>query len=218
MLSLGYVLTAVVAYLLGSIPTGYIAAKARGIDIRTIGSGNIGATNVFRVLGKCAGVFVLFVDALKGYLACRFIGGLGLRLFGNPGDSGAQEYFAIVAGFCAILGHNFTCWLGFRGGKGIATSSGVLLALFPQALFGAAAVWVFVAAVSRYVSLASITAAIGLPFFVWVVGSSLRLIIVALIMACLAIFRHKDNIQRLIQGTENRIGTKKAPPGEGAVP
>ena len=218
MLILGYIVVMVGAYLLGSIPTGFLVAKARGVDIRAVGSGNIGATNVFRTLGKTAGVFVLVVDALKGYVACRFIGDWVAQLFGVAGDMTSQEYFSIIAGFCAVLGHNFTCWLHFKGGKGIATSAGVLLALFPKALLCAAGVWVVVVTVSRYVSLASITAAIWLPFLVWWFYFSERLIAVAVIMAALAVFRHKDNIRRLAKGTENRIGEKKASPSTGAGP
>src|SRR5947207_9408658 len=113
---LGYMLTAVVAYLLGSIPTGYLLAQARGIDIRTVGSGNIGATNVFRHLGTPAGVFVLLADALKGWLAVMVVAKLAYRWVGwTPGPQG-QEWLAICAGLCAILGHNYTCWLHFKGG------------------------------------------------------------------------------------------------------
>lgn len=218
MLILGYIAVVVVAYLLGSIPTGFLVAKARGMDIRAVGSGNIGATNVFRTLGKTAGVFVLLMDALKGYVACRFVGDGVARLLGVAGDTASQEGFSIIAGFCAVLGHNFTCWLHFKGGKGIATSAGVLLALFPKALLCAAAVWVVVVTVSRYVSLASITAAIWLPFLVWWFYFSELLIGVAVIMAALAVFRHKDNIRRLAKGTENRIGEKKVSPSTGAGP
>jgi glycerol-3-phosphate acyltransferase PlsY len=156
------------------------------------------------------------VDVLKGYVACRFVGDWGARFFGGSGDVALEEYFSIVAGFCAILGHNFTCWLHFKGGKGIATSTGVLLALFPKASLCAAGVWLAVAAVSRYVSLASITAAIWLPFLVWWFYFSGRLVAVAVTMAALAVFRHKDNIRRLVKGTESRIGDQKIPPGEGA--
>src|SRR4026209_2673463 len=119
------------AYLLGSIPTGYLVAKARGIDIRKVGSGNIGATNVFRVLGKPAGIFVLMVDASKGFVACYFVGPLAYRWLAGPlaNDSTTHEFLKITGGFLAILGHNYTCWLKFKGGKGIATSAGVILGL-----------------------------------------------------------------------------------------
>src|SRR6266513_3722816 len=107
---LGYALTAVVAYLLGSIPTGFLVAKARGVDIRTVGSGNIGATNVFRYLGKPAGIFVLFADALKGWIAVVVIKRLITMFFHLPTEQLTQEWLSICAGVCAILGHNFTCW------------------------------------------------------------------------------------------------------------
>src|SRR5438874_5597749 len=118
----GYLATAIAAYLLGSIPTGFLVAKARGIDIRSVGSGNIGATNVFRALGKPAGIFVLVMDGLKGYAACEWLADL---LFNSLTDGRAdKESFQIIGGVFAILGHNYTCWLGFKGGKGIATSAG----------------------------------------------------------------------------------------------
>jgi glycerol-3-phosphate acyltransferase PlsY len=215
---LGYIVAAIAAYLLGSIPTGFLVAKARGVDIRTVGSGNIGATNVFRALGKRAGVFVLLVDVLKGYVACRFVGDWAPRLFSGSGDLATHEYFLIVAGFCAVLGHNFTCWLYFKGGKGIATSAGVLLALFPQALLVVLVIWAVVFALGRYVSLASITAAFWLPVFVSLFGYSGQRVVVAIVMAALAIYQHKTNIQRLMAGTENRFGDKKPDPAAALPP
>jgi glycerol-3-phosphate acyltransferase PlsY len=121
-----------------------------------------------------------------------------------------QECYAIVAGISAILGHNYTCWLKFKGGKGIATTAGVLIALFPKAFLVCLAIWIIVFGVSRYVSLASIAAAACLPFAAWAVGRSTRMVFVALFMGALAIYKHKANIQRLQNGTENRFGQKKA--------
>ena len=140
-----YILIALAAYLLGSIPTGYLVARAKGVDIRTVGSGNIGATNVFRILGKPAGIFVLLVDALKGWVAVR-IAAFWLVDTLLPPDSlgGSREIGAIVAALFAVLGHNYTCWLRFKGGKGIATSAGVLTALVPWALLIILAVWIVV--------------------------------------------------------------------------
>ncbi|MST94838.1 MAG: glycerol-3-phosphate acyltransferase, partial [Pedosphaera sp.] len=118
-----YIITVLAAYLLGSIPTGYLVARARGVDIRTTGSGNIGATNVFRVLGKPAGIFVLVADGLKGYCACTWL----VDLVMHPGIAGAdhsgdlQRNLSLAGGITAILGHNYTCWLKFKGGKGVAT-------------------------------------------------------------------------------------------------
>jgi len=217
-LTLGYIIVAVVAYLLGSIPTGYLIAKAKGIDIRAVGSGNIGATNVFRAVGKVPGTFVLLVDAAKGYAACEILGSLGLRWFGAQGGVAALEYFPIVAGFVAVLGHNYTCWLGFKGGKGIATSAGVLLALFPKALLVVLGIWILVFAVSRYVSLASIVGAFWLPVFVWIFSYGDRLVVVAAVLTALAIYKHKSNIQRLMAGTEHRFGEKKPAPAADTAP
>jgi glycerol-3-phosphate acyltransferase PlsY len=207
----GYIITACVAYLLGSIPTGYLVAKGRGIDIRTVGSGNIGATNVFRILGKPAGIFVLSVDALKGFVACFFVGPLVYRLLVGSLENGSatHEFLKITGGFLAILGHNYTCWLKFKGGKGIATSAGVVLGLLPIALAIALGIWLLVLAISRYVSVASIVAALVLPFGAWWYGYSPRMIIVAAAIGLLAIYKHWTNIQRLRAGTENRIRKKK---------
>ncbi len=207
-----YLLTALVAYLLGSIPTGYLVARSRGIDIRTVGSGNIGATNVLRILGKPAGIFVLLVDALKGFLACRFIGVAVYRLLVGPveADSSLEDFLKITGGLFAILGHNYTCFLKFKGGKGIATSSGVALALLPVALGISIALWLVVLALTRYVSVASIAAAFILPFAAWWPGRSSRtMIIVAAMIGALAIYKHRTNMQRLMNGTENRMGKKK---------
>jgi glycerol-3-phosphate acyltransferase PlsY len=208
--TVGYILTLLIAYLLGSIPTGFLVGKARGVDIRTVGSGNIGATNVFRILGKTAGALVLLADAAKGWLAvfvvARFFSGWGHPGAGSP----SLEWFKLGAGVAAILGHNYTCWLRFKGGKGIATSAGVLVGLVPLALLIVLGIWIVMFALSRYVSLASICAAFALPFAVWLSGHSLKLIIVTAALAALAIYKHKGNIQRLLKGTENRIGPGKA--------
>jgi acyl phosphate:glycerol-3-phosphate acyltransferase len=197
---LGFALTAVVSYLLGSIPTGYLVAKAKGIDIRAVGSGNIGATNVFRILGKAAGITVLLVDALKGFVACKFVA------FGHAAPSEAHQ---MVAGLFAILGHNYTCWLRFKGGKGVATTAGVLLALAPVGFAVALATFLIVLALSRYVSLSSIAAAIVLPFGVWLAGGTTNMIALMTFLSAMAIYKHRANIKRLVAGTETRIGQKK---------
>jgi glycerol-3-phosphate acyltransferase PlsY len=219
-LILSCIVTALIAYLLGSIPTGYLMGRARGIDLRTMGSGNIGATNAFRILGKPAGAFVLVVDGLKGWIAVKFVPGLVFAML-NPSvdlssDPGTKEYLAMIAGVCAILGHNYTCWLKFKGGKGIATSAGVLAALIPIAFVVGLTTWIIVCLLTRYVSVASITAAFSLPFAAWAGHSSRRLILVAAILGALAIYKHKANIGRLRKGMENKIGGKKAPPSTGA--
>ena len=196
---LGFALTAIASYLLGSSPTGYLFAKAKGIDIRTVGSGNIGATNAFRVLGKTIGITVLLIDLLKGFVACRYVA------FGPTAPSEAHQ---MIAGLFAILGHNYTCWLRFKGGKGIATSAGVLLALVPAGFAIAATVFFVVLAMSRYVSLSSIIAAIVLPIGVWLAGGTTRMIVLTTFLSLMAIYKHRANIQRLIAGTESRIGQK----------
>lgn len=213
MLVPGYILTVLGAYLLGSIPTGFLVAKARGVDIRTVGSGNIGATNVFRFLGKPAGIFVLFADALKGWLAVVIVTRIVTNAFRIPGDQMAQEWLAICAGVAAILGHNFTCWLHFKGGKGIATSAGVLTALVPLSLLIILSVWIIVFAFSRYVSLASICASFTLPFAAWFTHESLTMIVITAALAVLAIYKHKANIKRLLNGTESRLALKKPAAG-----
>ncbi len=207
---LSYAVVAVTAYLLGSIPTGYLAGRARGIDIRTVGSGNMGAANVFRTLGKTAGVTVLIVDGLKGYAACTWLCDGALGLMNLP--TADAELYRIIAGIAAVLGHNFTCWLKFKGGKGIATSAGIFFALAPLAVSVALGAWIIVFALSRYVSVASIAAAVALPATVWLTPHSLTLRIVTTALGLLAIAKHKSNIERLFNGTEQRFGQKTATP------
>ena len=205
-----YIVIAMAAYLLGSIPTGYLVARARGIDIRTVGSGNIGAANVFRILGKPAGILVLVVDGLKGFAACAWLIDFVIQLFAVA--PGQIENLRIVAGICAVLGHNYTCWLKFKGGKGIATSAGVYFALAPLAAGIALGIWIIVFALGRYVSVASIAAAVALPTGVWLTKNNLFLGIVTTALGLLAIYKHKGNIHRLLNGTERRLGQKSATP------
>lgn len=210
MLLLGLTLLLLAAYLLGSIPTGFLVAKARGVDIRKVGSGNIGATNVFRAVGKTLGVLVLLGDGLKGYLACTWGCDLvlaALRALGLP--TPAAEPARIVSGIGAVLGHNFTCWLRFRGGKGVATSAGVFAALAPGPLLLAVGVWVVLFLITRYVSVASIGAAVALPTATWLMQTNLLLSGITTALGVLAIARHHANIRRLLQGTENRITFKR---------
>ena len=197
------------AYFLGAIPTGYLVGRVRGIDIRKTGSGNIGATNVFRILGKTAGIFVLLADAAKGALACTVVVGAVVQWSALTFDPTETESIALAAGVAAILGHNYSCWLRFKGGKGIATSAGVLGAIVPLGFAASAAIWLIVFAASRYVSLASICAAGVLPFGVWLTGGSGQLVLITAGLGALAVFKHRSNIQRLFEGTENRVGSKK---------
>ena len=202
-----YIVVALGAYLLGSIPFGFLAAKAKGIDIRNVGSGNIGATNAMRVLGKPTGVLVLLLDALKGYAAVAWLPILVLK-FSN-GSTVDPETLRIVAGIFVVLGHNYTCWLKFKGGKGIATTAGVYLALAPWAVLVGLVVFILAVIVTRYVSVGSIAAAVALPVTVWIMTPhNVFLGIVSTALGSLAIYKHKSNIQRLMAGTENRLGKK----------
>ena len=206
---LAYILTIGGGYLLGSIPFGYLVAKGKGIDIRSVGSGNIGATNSMRVLGKPAGIFVLLMDTLKGFAACTWLVSLSIKLFTiNPESLGT---LSILAGIAAVLGHNFPCWLKFKGGKGIATTGGVYLALAPWAVLVALVVFIFAVLLTKYVSVGSISAAIALPMTVWVMNpNNLFLAFVTTALGLMAVYKHKSNIIRLMTGTENRLGQKKS--------
>ena len=222
---LSYILTALGAYLLGSIPFGYLVARVKGIDIRAVGSGNIGATNAMRVLGKPAGIFVLVMDALKGFAAVAWLtpaiyNWIEPHYFGlAPGFAAAsvavQMKFKVIAGVCAVLGHNYTCWLKFKGGKGFATTAGVYLALAPWALLIALGVFIVALLATRIVSVTSMSAAVALPVAVWVLTPhNYFLGIVTTALGALAIYKHKSNIQRLMAGTENRLGRTTQSPEE----
>jgi glycerol-3-phosphate acyltransferase PlsY len=201
-----YIAVVLMGYFVGSLPTGYLLARLKGVDIRTVGSGNIGATNVLRILGKPAGIFVLVMDGLKGFAACTWLCDLVMNLVGVPREHAALCH--VLAGIAAVMGHNFTFWLWFKGGKGIATTAGVYFALAPLAAGIALAVWTIIFAATRYVSLASIAAAIALPSAVWLTQRSVLLGIVTSALGLLAIWKHKGNIARLLNGTERRLGSK----------
>jgi glycerol-3-phosphate acyltransferase PlsY len=203
-----YLGCALASYLLGSIPTGYVWAKARGIDIRKVGSGNIGATNVMRALGKGPGITVLLIDALKGWLPVF----LAPNLVIHPDVD--LSVLKIVCCLSVIAGHNWTCWLQFKGGKGIATSAGALFAFLPLAMAVTLGVWVVVFALSRYVSLASITAAAALPIATWAFTHNGMFLRFTVLLSAMAIIKHRSNIQRLMAGTENRIGRPKPETGQ----
>ena len=210
-----FFMTALGAYLLGSIPTGYLVAWAKGIDIRSVGSGNIGATNAMRVLGKPAGIFVLLMDALKGFLAVKCLAPLMvhfvLHSFSTIIEPEEISALQLMAGICAVLGHNYTCWLRFKGGKGIATTAGVFLALAPWAVLIALVVFILAVLLTKYVSIGSIAAAIALPAAVWIMTpQNVVLGVIATALGVMAIYKHKGNIERLMAGTENRIGKKSS--------
>jgi acyl phosphate:glycerol-3-phosphate acyltransferase len=184
----------IIAYLLGSIPFGYIVVKhAHGTDIRSVGSGNIGATNVYRK-SRGAGIATLILDAAKGYVAVLAAAWL-------TRDSGWQAMAAVAA----ILGHMFTVFLSFKGGKGVATAFGAYLALSPQAVALTVVVFIAVAALTRYVSLASIAGAASFPLAVYMRGEPNEILAAAIIGAALIVAKHHQNIRRLLTGTENKF-------------
>lgn len=192
---------AALGYLLGSIPFGLLLTRAAGLgDVRKIGSGNIGATNVLRTGNKKLAAATLLLDALKGtaaVLAGHWIGAQG----------GIAILASLVAGLAAFLGHLFPVWLGFKGGKGVATYIGVLLGLAPKIALLFCALWLAVAVTSRYSSLSALVAAVATPIAAWFMDS-LGLGIFAAIMSALLLWKHKANISRLLAGEETKIGSK----------
>jgi glycerol-3-phosphate acyltransferase PlsY len=214
---LSLLLSAGIGYFIGSIPFGFLIAKARGIDIRQHGSGNIGATNVLRVVGKKEGIIAFILDFLKGLVSVY----IGFFL-----AQGAPAYFTLlglVAAVGVILGHNYTFWLGFKGGKGIATSAGALLALMPLAILVALVVWGIFIFATKMVSLASILAAVSLPITLGVLmllglNQEVILLPLSVAVAALAVWRHRANIGRIRRGEEPRIGQKKPAAAPAADP
>jgi acyl phosphate:glycerol-3-phosphate acyltransferase len=203
-----WLLIFMLSYVIGSIPSGYLVARSKGIDIRQHGSSNIGAANVARVMGKGWGYLVGFCDFLKGFLAVK-LGSLIAAHFLLSSVLGS-----VIAAVACILGHNYTIWLGFKGGKGIATSGGAVLALLPPLVFvSVGVVWIAVFIIGRYTSLASIIAAMVLPIAVLLTvaetGTDFWLLLgFSVLMAALAIWRHRSNIVRLLNRTENRFGKR----------
>lgn len=199
-------LVVIIAYLIGSIPFGYLIVRHRvGDDIRETGSGGTGATNVSRRAGKAAGVFTLVLDALKGSVAV-----LVARIL--VGDGPSADWMGAAAAIATLLGHIFPVWLGFRGGKGVATGVGIFFVLAPIALLCAGVLFVAIVSLTRFVSLGSIIAAATIPLFVWLqsvfvepVADLRPLLVAAIVGALLIIFAHRGNIGRLARGTEARI-------------
>lgn len=202
-----------VGYLLGSIPSGYLVARSRGVDIRKHGSGNIGATNVFRTLGRNWGIFVFVCDALKGLFAVML--GREIHVSNQYVVHSISPWAGIAGAIACILGHNFPVWLKFKGGKGVATSLGVIFGLVPFAATIAFALWAAILFASGYVSLASIIGAISVPVTVALTARAsdrIPLLIFTCLAALLIVLRHKANIKRLLNGTENNFKKKKQSP------
>ena len=196
------ILCAVIGYALGNIPSGVLISKIYGIhDIRKHGSGNTGTTNVLRTLGWLPSVLTLVLDCLKGYVACL----IGQRLGGDPG--------MLIGGLCAILGHDFPVFMGFRGGKGIATSLGLIIAINPWIALAELAVQIIAVAITRYMSIASLITTVAFPIVTGIVcrgRANYGLFLgAACVAAALSLFGHRGNIQRLIRGEENRLDFEK---------
>ena len=201
-----FILALIVSYLLGSIPTAFLAGKlTKGIDIRKFGSGNVGATNAFRVLGKPIGIFVLFFDILKGFFVSAIVASY------VPVTFISGEIARIILGAVVIAGHNWTLFLNFRGGKGVATSLGVLFGLATAiaqlwpVLGVCIFVWCIVFIATGYVSLASILCSLSFPISVFIFTKSRVLLVFSALIAAVAIFRHKHNISRLLEKKEHRV-------------
>lgn len=198
-----FILLVIFSYLVGSIPTAYLTGRLlKGIDIREVGSGNVGATNVFRTVGKTTGVIVLFIDITKGVVPVV----IASRIFPEPYTEAAQ----ILTGIAAICGHNWTVFLKFKGGKGVATSTGVVLSLVPMAALTALGIFIATVAITRYISVGSIVAAAILPILVKIMYPSQNvLFIFTLLLSLLIILKHKSNIQRLLKHEEHKFSFKK---------
>jgi len=191
-------------YLLGSIPTAYLVVKrARGIDIRTVGSGNVGTTNALRTAGPWAGGIVLFVDVLKGLVAAALVPRwmLGSNTLGT----------SLACGMAAVVGHAFPCFLRFRGGKGVATTLGVLAGSSLQLAGITTVAWLVVFACTRYVSVASLAAAAAIPLSQWVLHQAWPEVLIGVGLALLILGRHHTNLQRLLSGTEHRAWSPRPP-------
>lgn len=201
---------ALFSYLLGSIPAGYLAGRIAGIDIRHAGSGNIGATNVTRVLGKRYGYPVFIVDFLKGLMAVSM--SIFLEKRAQP-LSVSTELIGIIAAISCVIGHSFPVWLSFKGGKGVATSMGALFGLMPFVALIGVAVWVITFEMTRYVSVASMTATLAVPISILILmplkqTGGATLLYFSICLAALVIFRHRSNLSRLVRGTEPRFKRK----------
>lgn len=197
MSALVFALCLLAGYLIGSFPTGYFVAKAYGVNIQKVGSGNIGATNVLRSVGLWPAVLVVLADPLKAMLAILIADIMGV-----------SEWGLVLAGLAAVLGNNFNVFLGFRGGKGVATSLGVGLAIVPVVTLAAAAIGVLTIALGRYVSLGSVVALFSAPLFLVMRTFSIPQLFLVLMMLLLVVVRHWENIKRLADGVERRLGAK----------
>lgn len=199
----------IISFLIGSIPTGQIIAKSKGIDLRKVGSGNIGATNVLRSVGKNAAILTLIGDMAKGAIPVVIAKTIGHGSWGMGHEFNEQSLIEGIMGLSAILGHNFSLFLNFRGGKGVATSLGVLLAFSPHAALLTITIWLLAIKRTRYSSLSALIAFGLLPFSIYLLDYSKETMIIAIAITILIFTMHTANIKRLIQGTESKIGQKR---------
>lgn len=214
-----YIMLVVFAYLLGSVPFGLLIARSQGIDLRQVGSGNIGATNAARHVGKKWGILCFLLDVLKGLIPMLLVPVLEV-VEENPGPGELTLWLGV--GCAAVLGHVFPIYLKFKGGKGVATSLGIVLGLWPYYTLcgiGAFLVWAIVLFWKRYVSVASIAAAVSFPVFLttallavdsWPVSRLWPLQVIAVLMALLVVLRHRENLRRLAAGSESKVFQKPA--------
>jgi acyl phosphate:glycerol-3-phosphate acyltransferase len=197
------------SYLLGSVPFGYLAGRFAGVDVRKFGSGNIGATNVLRVLGKGYGYTVFALDFLKGFGAVKMS---MLMATNRSSDWNSPTILGIAAAICCIVGHSYPVWLKFKGGKGVAASAGALFALTPIAGTIGLVIWLTIFFVTRYVSVASVTVAAILPFVIlansWRDPDVHGIFYFSVCVAAIVIWRHRSNLSRLMHGTEPRFNRK----------
>jgi len=214
LLAVPVLVAAVAGYFIGAIPFGHLVARRHGINIFEAGSGNPGATNVRRVLGARAGYTVFALDAVKGALAA----GLPICFYGWTDTEGilspvfVTKFLGVAGLMAALAGHSFSCFTRFRGGKGVATAAGGFLVLMPPVALSAISVWLIVFFATRYVSLASILSAAVLPLAARYFREIRLLDLMAALVACFVILRHRGNIGRLVRGTEHRFGAAKADP------
>ena len=192
------------AYLVGSIPFGYLIGRMRGVDVRTVGSKNIGATNVYRTVGHKWGFLAFFCDFLKGFLPA-YAASLYLSNLSNPSNLSNLSNLPVCVGLACVIGHTLTVFMKFRGGKGVATAFGMMVALATVPALLAFAVFVVTVWLSHYISLGSMLAAAALAALVWVFPCVLPMRIIAALVAVFVIYKHKSNIQRLVHGCENKI-------------
>ncbi len=199
---LHYILIFVAAFLIGSMPTGYLVAQAKGINIKSVGSGNIGATNVTRAMGKEWGAFVLIIDVLKGFIPVLFV-----KLYFKPVTQTDLYALMAITGVVAVAGHVFTPFLGFKGGKGIATTLGMLLALSPVLAIVLIVVWLLAFLITHVSSVGALSAAISMPFIAFFLFRNKSIfdimITFAMFMTLFILFTHRENIKRLYRGEEN---------------